>query len=82
MISSRKICSSTDEASSRLVISVWRERSGFPSTPSVMRWVPLVQNWIHSADLQVVTLWYRAPDVLLGSRTYSTSIDLWSVGCM
>ena len=31
---------------------------------------------------QVVTLWYRAPDVLLGSRTYSTSIDLWSVGCM
>jgi len=33
-------------------------------------------------DAQVVTLWYRAPDVLLGSRTYSTSIDLWSVGCM
>jgi negative regulator of PHO system len=31
---------------------------------------------------QVVTLWYRAPDVLLGSRTYSTSIDLWSAGCM
>jgi non-specific serine/threonine protein kinase len=33
-------------------------------------------------DWQVVTLWYRAPDVLLGSRTYSTSIDIWSVGCM
>lgn len=31
---------------------------------------------------QVVTLWYRAPDVLLGSRTYSTSIDIWSVGCI
>ena len=31
---------------------------------------------------QVVTLWYRAPDVLLGSRNYSTSIDMWSVGCI
>jgi cyclin-dependent kinase len=31
---------------------------------------------------EVVTLWYRAPDVLLGSRFYSTSIDMWSVGCV
>lgn len=31
---------------------------------------------------KVVTLWYRAPDVLLGSRTYSTSIDVWSCGCI
>lgn len=29
-----------------------------------------------------MTLWYRAPDVLLGSRQYSTSIDIWSVGCI
>lgn len=36
----------------------------------------------YKTDGQVVTLWYRAPDVLLGSRTYSTSIDIWSVGCM
>ena len=27
-------------------------------------------------------MWYRAPDVLLGSRTYSTSIDVWSCGCI
>ena len=32
--------------------------------------------------IQVVTLWYRAPDVLLGSRTYTTSIDVWSCGCI
>lgn len=32
--------------------------------------------------VKVVTLWYRAPDVLLGSRTYSTSIDIWSCGCI
>lgn len=31
---------------------------------------------------EVVTLWYRAPEVLLGARTYSTSIDIWSVGCI
>jgi len=31
---------------------------------------------------EVVTLWYRAPDILLGSKTYSTSIDVWSIGCI
>ena len=29
-----------------------------------------------------MTLWYRAPEVLLGSRHYSTGIDMWSVGCI
>lgn len=28
----------------------------------------------------VVTLWYRAPELLLGSKEYSTPIDVWSVG--
>lgn len=28
---------------------------------------------------EVVTLWYRPPDVLLGSTEYSTSIDMWWV---
>ncbi|XP_055349469.1 cyclin-dependent kinase 5-like [Paramacrobiotus metropolitanus] len=31
---------------------------------------------------EVVTLWYRPPDVLLGSKLYNTSIDCWSVGCI
>lgn len=30
----------------------------------------------------VVTLWYRAPELLLGCREYSTPIDIWSVGCI
>ncbi|XP_077106277.1 cyclin-dependent kinase 11B-like isoform X3 [Ranitomeya variabilis] len=30
----------------------------------------------------VVTLWYRAPELLLGAKEYSTAIDLWSVGCI
>ena len=29
---------------------------------------------------QVVTLWYRAPEVLLGSPKYSCPIDIWSIG--
>eukprot|EP00877_Chromochloris_zofingiensis_P005552 jgi/Chrzof1/14999/Cz09g23210.t1 len=31
---------------------------------------------------KVVTLWYRAPELLLGARTYSSAIDMWSVGCI
>ena len=31
---------------------------------------------------EVVTLWYRAPDVLLGSTNYSYTIDMWSIGCI
>lgn len=31
---------------------------------------------------EVVTLWYRAPEVLLGMQTYNAKIDSWSVGCM
>ncbi|RKO97685.1 hypothetical protein CXG81DRAFT_28222 [Caulochytrium protostelioides] len=37
---------------------------------------------VNTFSNEVVTLWYRAPDVLLGSRTYSTSIDIWSAGCI
>lgn len=29
---------------------------------------------------EVVTRWYRAPEVLLGKRDYSTAVDIWSVG--
>ncbi|RWA13868.1 hypothetical protein EKO27_g1259 [Xylaria grammica] len=30
----------------------------------------------------VVTLWYRAPELLLGTKTYGAPIDMWSVGCI
>eukprot|EP01116_Phalansterium_solitarium_P002739 TRINITY_DN1295_c0_g1_i1.p1 TRINITY_DN1295_c0_g1~~TRINITY_DN1295_c0_g1_i1.p1 ORF type:complete len:511 (+),score=123.95 TRINITY_DN1295_c0_g1_i1:109-1533(+) len=30
----------------------------------------------------VVTLWYRAPELLLGTKKYTTAIDMWSVGCI
>uniref|UniRef100_H3CZ51 Cyclin-dependent kinase 15 n=2 Tax=Tetraodon nigroviridis TaxID=99883 RepID=H3CZ51_TETNG len=31
---------------------------------------------------EVVTLWYRPPDVLLGSTDYSTALDIWGAGCV
>jgi len=29
---------------------------------------------------EVVTLWYRAPEILLGQRKYGLPVDMWSVG--
>eukprot|EP00474_Spongospora_subterranea_P008681 CRZ09139.1 hypothetical protein [Spongospora subterranea] len=37
---------------------------------------------VRSYTHEVVTLWYRSPDVLMGSRNYSTPVDIWSVGCI
>ena len=36
----------------------------------------------HTYSHEVVTLWYRPPDVLLGSTNYTTSLDIWGVGCI
>jgi serine/threonine protein kinase len=40
------------------------------------------KNNISLVLVQVITLWYRAPEILLGSKHYSTSVDMWSVGCI
>ena len=32
--------------------------------------------------VQVVTLLYRPPEILLGTAIYSTAVDLWSLGCI
>jgi cyclin-dependent kinase 2 len=31
---------------------------------------------------EVVTLWYRPPEILLGAKKYGSSTDVWSVGCI
>jgi cyclin-dependent kinase 12/13 len=31
---------------------------------------------------KVITLWYRPPELLLGSETYGPAVDMWSVGCI
>lgn len=30
----------------------------------------------------MVTLWYRAPELILGIKEYTNAIDMWSVGCL
>ncbi len=30
----------------------------------------------------ITTRWYRAPELILSWKKYSTSIDVWSVGCI
>ncbi|KAK9735361.1 hypothetical protein RND81_04G201300 [Saponaria officinalis] len=39
-------------------------------------------NKKHPMTSRVVTLWYRAPELLLGATDYSVGIDLWSAGCI
>jgi len=34
--------------------------------------------WTH----EVITLWYRPPEVLMGCAQYSINVDIWSVGCI
>jgi serine/threonine protein kinase len=31
---------------------------------------------------EVVTIWYRAPELLFGATDYSIPVDMWSVGCI
>lgn len=46
----------------------------------------MIRNMSHAfmsfvvVNLKVVTLWYRSPEILLGAKIYTTSVDLWSVG--
>ena len=35
-----------------------------------------------SLSHEVVTLWYRPPEILLGQTQYDTAIDIWSIGCI
>ncbi|RNF11832.1 cell division related protein kinase 2 [Trypanosoma rangeli] len=37
---------------------------------------------MHTYTHEVVTLWYRAPEILLGAKHYTPSVDIWSVGCI
>ena len=37
---------------------------------------------VEKLSSNVVTLWYRAPELLLGESQYDYKIDVWSVGCI
>jgi cyclin-dependent kinase 8/11 len=40
-----------------------------------------LQNLV-AGDKVVVTIWYRAPELLLGAKHYTKAIDIWAVGCV
>lgn len=31
---------------------------------------------------EVVTQYYRAPEILMGAKHYNSGVDIWSVGCI
>eukprot|EP00667_Euglena_gracilis_P012457 EG_transcript_12795 len=37
---------------------------------------------LHTYTHEVITLWYRAPEILLGSKHYSPAVDVWSIACI
>lgn len=37
---------------------------------------------LYTGDKVVVTIWYRAPELLLGARHYTPAIDIWAAGCI
>ena len=42
----------------------------------------LFSNPLKQHTSKVVTLWYRAPELLFGSNKYHTAIDMWAIGCI
>lgn len=37
---------------------------------------------ITDSSFQVVTRWYRAPELLYGARAYGVGVDMWAIGCI
>ncbi|KAA1466647.1 kinase-like protein [Dentipellis sp. KUC8613] len=37
---------------------------------------------LFAGDKVVVTIWYRAPELLMGAKHYNKSVDCWAVGCV
>ncbi|KAK9842364.1 hypothetical protein WJX81_008632 [Elliptochloris bilobata] len=44
------------------------------------KYAPVVHNERYTN--RVITLWYRPPELILGSEHYGPEIDMWSVGCI
>lgn len=42
----------------------------------------IVGNRLSVMSKEIETLWYRAPELLLGTVKYDYSIDVWSIGCI
>jgi serine/threonine protein kinase len=36
----------------------------------------------HPYTTEVITLWYRPPEILMGQKNYTAAVDVWSCGCI
>ncbi|WVQ86170.1 serine/threonine-protein kinase SSN3 [Cryptococcus sp. DSM 104549] len=43
---------------------------------------PLATGGLFGGDKVVVTIWYRAPELILGAKHYTAAVDLWAIGCI
>lgn len=61
------------------IVSIFLQKKKFVADFGLARWfgVPLRPMTPH-----VVTLWYRAPELLLQAPTQTTSVDMWAAGCI
>lgn len=44
------------------------------------QWPRLHENI--AVDRELITLWYRAPEIIMGDETYSPKVDEWGIGCV
>jgi serine/threonine protein kinase len=55
-------------------------QSGFSLSLSPLSYFVFTQPLFVSS--QVITLWYRPPELLLGQVRYGPEVDIWSAGCI
>lgn len=71
-----------------ILISRARVLRAQPYWKTVIADLGLTKNYVCTPEKsrnktpEVVTLWYRAPEILLGDTKYSKALDMWSVGCI
>ena len=83
------ICSDTDYWRLKLVhtyvdieiVMLFLHTQSLTDSFSTMRAL-LIYKYYHQNCHQVITLWYRPPELLLGEERYGTSVDVWSMGCI
>ena len=73
-------------------ISIWSWKGNFSYTYSAFATNNLYLCWIifrveepdrsRHMTQEVVTQYYRAPEILMGAKHYTTAVDMWSIGCI
>lgn len=43
---------------------------------------PIAEDVPYTYTVKVITLWYRPAELLLGQRSYTAAVDMWSAGCL